>query len=128
MKLNKHNKSIRIAEKSPASWATFREYESDDLASDSEDEKRIGQAENHAFKTIQEKKNRNKPYNKSTATVTRPTPAHQQDYNRFQQLNYNTQQPFQRYRRREATPYDMCYVCNQYGHWHNNCPYLPIKT
>jgi hypothetical protein len=46
LKVNRCNKLIRIAEKSTA---LVREYESEDLASDSDDEKRIRQAENRVL-------------------------------------------------------------------------------
>ncbi|CAC5397850.1 unnamed protein product [Mytilus coruscus] len=51
------NKLIRITNKSPPGWSIVREYESYDLASVTEEEKRFLQAEKRAIKTIKEKKN-----------------------------------------------------------------------
>ena len=44
------NKLIRIADKSEAGWAAVDEYLSDELASGSDDEKKIRAAEQRAFR------------------------------------------------------------------------------
>ncbi|VDI61329.1 Hypothetical predicted protein [Mytilus galloprovincialis] len=108
LKVNRRNELIRIADKLQAGWSTVREYESDDLASDSEDEKRLRQAENRALKTSKEKKTRGKPYSKLSATISRPANSTDTSNSYYQPYNV-TLQPFPRFRRREATPYDTCY-------------------
>ena len=42
--LKKRKKSTRFADKSPAGWSAVEEYESDELADDSEDEKKLRSA------------------------------------------------------------------------------------
>ena len=65
-KLKTRNKHIRIADSSEGGWETVRQYISNPLASDSEDETRLSRAESRAVK---KKKTQQKPKPKSKASA-----------------------------------------------------------
>lgn len=54
-------KLIRIADKSEFSWETVNHYEADELASNSEDDKRVYRSERRAQKKHKEKKKKKSP-------------------------------------------------------------------
>ena len=56
--VSKRVKAIKLADKSEFGWATVNEYLSDELASDSDDEKRIYRAERRAGRKINKEKRR----------------------------------------------------------------------
>ena len=56
--VSKRVKAIKPADKSEFGWATVNEYLSDELTSDSDDEKRIYRAEGRAGRKINKEKRR----------------------------------------------------------------------
>ena len=93
-KLKRRNKLIKIADRSVLGWDTVAEYETDPIASDSDDGRKIRQAENRA--PIKRKKS-----NKLTIHVPSQKPSGQQfrtdnEHNRFtqpSQRNFNLRFP-----------------------------------
>ncbi|XP_078331002.1 uncharacterized protein LOC144624852 [Crassostrea virginica] len=107
------------ADNSPAGWATVHQYETNDVAFDSEDDEKLRQAENRALRAIKDKR-RFQPYKSTRSTGTSldaPAAAgsQQQLFRKFgDSRNY--------WKRREPSSYDVCFHCKTAGHWRKNCP------
>ncbi|CAC5383114.1 unnamed protein product [Mytilus coruscus] len=125
--LNKRNKHIRIADKSEGGWQTVSEYLSDELASDSEDEKRIRAADSRAVKKIKAAKTDKQQHGRK-----RPAEAAGSSYQQAHSggnSGGNGLQPFRagastggaQGQQSPAKPSDVCYKCGFYGHWAREC-------
>ena len=122
----KRNKLVRFAHKSLTGWTAVDEYESDELADDSEDEKKLRSAERRALVKIREKK-RKYASNRPNSTATQPKLSQGQSTGLSTGSSFSPNQPFFRmlsFRGQQPQPADKCFSCRQRGHWANSsvCP------
>ena len=110
--VKRRNKLIRMADRSEAGWDVVLEYEDDELASDSEDDRKMRRAESTALRKrktkLQKRMPRMIPGQNHTWTPNSATASNHQ------------QQPF-RPGPRAAGPFDLCFACGKFGHWRNEC-------
>ena len=122
--LEKHIKLIRFADKSPARWAAVKEYESDELAENSEDEKKLQAAERRALTKIEQKSSKPRVSKFSNTAKPREFQATQVPGSSASATSLpvfahsNFHQPFRA--TRQVQPSDLCFNCNQRGHRANS--------
>ena len=130
----RQNELLKIGDKSIAGWGTVEEYLSDDLASDSEDDRTIRASERQAL----QKQNIRRTNQRSSATITKPPlskPANNQFRNvqqgdtfREQNTSGITASTTQNDSRRISTgpprrTGGTCFDCERNGHWRQSCPF-----
>lgn len=125
--LNNRQKMIRIADRSEFGWELVKEYAEDELADDTDDEKRIRRAEKEAEKRIASRKKVAAGKNKRSFRSAFPHPTSRQP---GQQQFYEPRVPFKvgdsgagsRSRGPKSGPLGPCHMCHEYGHLQYSCP------
>ena len=123
--LKKQQKLIRMADREDNGWEVVKHYLSDELASDSEDEKAIKKARKEALASISKKKAskkkefRNAPFSKSQQR-SRGVGWGSKRYQREDYGNsYESKKEIGKYERNKSAN---CYRCGKEGHFMHSCP------
>ena len=126
--VKRRNKLIKITDTSDGGWDTVRQYESNPIASDSEDESRINRAESRALK---KRKNAKQKANKS-ASYRNDSGSASADMQLFRGPQWFAAQPAGYHgaarggARRGLT--GVCFGCGSFSHWRSECPNLQISA
>ena len=132
-KIKKRNKLIRIADTSECGWDTVRQYESNPVASDSDDENRILKAESRALRKRKAKKQISKPKFARVSSLDGSSgssvmPLSGREGNTGQGTSSSAGRMSSLFRGyggpnfvRRAT--GACFGCGEFTHYRKDCPY-----
>ena len=118
--LSEGQKHILLADKSDFGWSLIREYKRNDLAEDSDDEKKIIRAEARARTQAKQNSARNKTRlasNRREPSVQSPV-----EIATSRQFYTNSARPIPTIQTRTQTKLGSCFACNKPGHWRAQCP------
>ena len=121
--IKKRNKHKRIADKSEGGWKTVDEYISDEIASDSEDEKRIRAADSRAVRKIKSSKKDGKVSRKRPAEASgapAQTAHNGGNFNSFPVQPLRSAGAVASAQQNPKTN-DQCFRCSSFGHWARDC-------
>ncbi|XP_060585380.1 uncharacterized protein LOC132741266 [Ruditapes philippinarum] len=112
--LSNRQKLIRIADSSELGWLVVKEYQSNPLASDSEDEKKLARAEARANRKWKSKRpfsdfKRFSPYGHTASVETQP----QKSVAAWNNISTVTTS--------RSTRPGLCFACGKPGHWKYEC-------
>ena len=114
-------KIIKLADRSEAGWSVVEEYEGDDLADDSDDERRMEKAEARAEKKMAKKRKIKEARAKEEVGARPPGvfPVQRSFPGKGMEVAKNAgapTKPTQRF------PSGTCFECGEAGHWRRECP------
>ena len=118
--LSERQKHILLADKSDFGWSLIREYKRNDLAEDSDDEKKIIRAEARARTQAKQNSARNKTkFVSNRRESLAPSPV---ETSTSRQFYMNSARPIPTIETRTRIKPGSCFACNKPGHWRAQCP------
>ena len=120
--IKKRIKRIRLKDKSAAGWDLVNEYLSDELASGSEDEKRIRRAEQRALRKRNQRQQKAKPSKQGYSQLQSST-----ETTAFAGQHSSSSRPISRTFGAFSKPRssDIFFARGQQGHWRSQCQVNP---
>ena len=119
-RIKKRNKLLKIVDKSPAGWLIADEYETNDCASDSADDKKIRKAEKAALQRRNEAQHlyRTSRWRNLTNTITN-IDGSTGSFRSPRMPICSMRQPFRT--AQNTIQQSQCFACGGFGHWRANC-------